>query len=355
MAQLSGTQSIQRSKKTSVQFLEWRDNFKRLSFILNQQGFDCSVIPLKSIRGALPMPTPKYINSISSDILITHNPYHGLLGAAIAKRLGKTKTIGLRLKGNYWEESTDKDVGYAQKAGFALKTFQNSAGLDDADFVVACSDYLKQVAENHIGDKNCYTMYEGVDTERFKPRPPNPKYKTDILCVMNLKVRGKLLYLPRFFDYYKSMQLPYTITFLGDGPYKRRVERQAANAGLKDQVIFKGHESNIEDYYSNCDLLVHPSSLDTLGMALQEASASGVPIVTTKLGGLTEVVSDGYNGYSTNEMALFVERIAQIMHDKDSRTWLGSNGRKMMLEKFSWASCADKFVEILNREGLLNQ
>ncbi len=339
--------------KPRIQFLEWRDNFRQMSNILDAQGFDCDVIPLKTIRGILPIPTSKYINSISSDILITHNPYHGLLGAAIAKRMGKTKTIGLRLKGNYWEESSDPGVSNSQKAGFALKNIQNKAGLDEADFVVACSNYLKEVAESHIHDKNVYTMYEGVDTDRFKPGKSNPEYSTDLLCVMNLKVRGKLLYLPRFFDYYKSMQLPYTLTFLGDGPYRKRVEKQAKEAGLQDQIQFKGHVDNIEKYYQNTKLLIHPSSLDTLGMALQEASSSGVPAVSTKVGGLSEVVNDGFNGYTSNDMGTFVERIAQLMHGDDQRQWMGINARNMMMEKFSWEKTTNKFVSILNDEGLL--
>ena len=160
MAQQNTVHTSQETTLPSIQFLEWRDNFTQLSNILNKQGFDCSVIPLNKIRGVIPIPSPDYIKIISSDIIITHNPYHGLLGAAIAKKLGKTKTIGLRLKGNYWDESADKGVGYAQRAGFALKTMQNSAGLKETDFIIACSDYLKEISEKHITDKNCYTMYE---------------------------------------------------------------------------------------------------------------------------------------------------------------------------------------------------
>lgn len=353
MAQITSVHASQETVKPSIQFLEWRNNFEYLSEILNRQGFDCSVIPLKTIRGILPMPTPKYVNSITSDLLITHNPYHGLLGAAIAKKLGKTKTIGLRLKGNYWDESSDKKVSYAQRAGFALKSIQNNLSLDDADFVIACSDYLKNVAEAHVSHRNCYTMYEGVDVNRFRPSSPDSSYETELLCVMNFKVRSKLLYLPTFFDYYKSMHLPYTITFLGDGPYRKRVERQAKDAGLESQIVFKGHVNDIEKYYSNTDLLVHPSSLDTLGMALQEAASSGVPTVSTRVGGLSEVVSDGYTGYTSNEMGIFVERIAQLMHDDEKRAWMGVNARNMMIDKFSWDRLATDFITILEKEGLV--
>jgi len=337
-----------------IQFLEWRDNFKHLSNILNQRGFDCNVISLKSIRSVLPIPTPGYVNSIESDILITHNPYHGLLGAAIAKKLGKTEIIGLRLKGNYWEESADSKVGYRQRTGFALKMMQNKAGLKEVDFIVTCSDYLKDISEKQIPEKKAYTMYEGVDTERFRPLPKNSEYASELLCVMNFKVRGKLLYFKRFFEYYKDMQLPYSITFLGDGPYRGRVEKQAKETGLADQVYFKGHVNDIEKYYANSDLLVHPSSLDTLGMAVQEAASSGVPAITTKIGGLPEVVSEGVSGYTGNDMEIFVERIAQLMQDDEQRAWMGVNARNQMIEKFSLTTCAEQFIHILDREHLLN-
>ncbi len=339
--------------KPRIQFLEWRDNILLLD-ILRHLGYSCSLIPLKAVRGILPLPTLSYINQIKSDVVITHNPYHGLIGAAIAKKLGKTNTIGLRLKGNYWEESADKEIDYAHRAGFALKLLQNSIGLEETDFIVACSDYLKEVTEKKITDKPCYMMYEGVDTMRFRPRPPKPEYSSEILCVMNFKVRGKLLYLKSFFDYYKDLQMPYTITFLGDGPYRKYIEKQAVHAGLEGQITFKGYVGDIEHYYTSCKLLVHPSSLETLGMVVQEAASSKVPAVTTRIGGLPEVVYEGITGYTTNDMGLFVEKIEQLMSDEEKRAWMGINARNLMIKKFSWKRCAEQFVSILEKEYISN-
>ncbi|MCW4049795.1 MAG: glycosyltransferase [Candidatus Bathyarchaeota archaeon] len=340
-------------RRPSIQFIEWRGASLALGSELKKHGFTCSVIPLKSIRNSLSLPTLGYIHKIDSDILVTHNPYHGLMGAKIAKSMKKVKAIGLRLKGNYWEESEEKGVPFRQKLGFTLKKLQNENSLNDVDFVVTVSNYLNRIAVSK-GIPNVYTMYCGVDTDRFKAYPSDPRYKSEILCAMNFNVLGKIKLLERFFEYYRDSRLPYTVTFLGDGAYRSRAAGWVKQHGLQEQVEFKGYVGDIERYYANCELLIHPSGLDTLGMVIQEASASEKPVVATRVGGIPEIIEEGKTGYTTNDFGLFMERIAQLMGDPELRRSMGRRGRDYMQEKFTWKKSAEQFIQILRNEHLLD-
>ena len=337
----------------SIQFIEWRDEFKALGVELSEAGFRCSTIPLKSIRNSLSLPTREYVDAIDSDLLVTHNPYHGLMGASLAKRLGRTKTIALRLKGDYWEESRDPGLSLRQKLGSRVKMLQNRVSLDDVDFMVVVSDYLKRSAERNGVEQTVYTLPCGVDTGRFALREPEDGYRSEALCVMNFTVPKKVSLLDGFLRRYKESGLPYTITFLGDGPLRARIQRHADSLGLSSQVFFKGFVSGIEKYYSGCDVVIHPSSLDTLGMVLQEAGASGKPVVATRIGGIPEVVEHGYSGYTTNNMDEFILMMERLMESPDERTRIGLNGRTLMLEKFTWKRVADQFIDILRKEDLI--
>ena len=89
-------------------------------------------------------------------------------------------------------------------------------------------------------------------------------------------------------------------------------------------------------------------------MVVQEAASSRVPAVTTRIGGLPEVVYEGITGYTTNDMGLFVEKIEQLMSDEEKRAWMGINARNLMIKKFSWKRCAEQFVSILEKEYISN-
>ena len=159
---------------------------------------------MKNIRNSLSLPTRSYIDAVDCDLLVTHNPYHGIMGASMAKRMGRTKAVALRLKGDYWEESKDNDLSLKQKLGYRVKLLQNAVSMDDVDFVVAVSEYLKRSAERNGLEKPVYALPCGVDTERFDIRPPVEGYRSQILCVMNFTVPKKISLLYAFLRSYRE-------------------------------------------------------------------------------------------------------------------------------------------------------
>lgn len=101
-------------------------------------------------------------------------------------------------------------------------------------------------------------------------------------------------------------------------------------------VTFLGPVSydRLPDIYRGLDVVVTPSLFEIFGMSTLEAMACGKPVVSTRVGGLTDLIQEGYNGYlvgSDDDDAL-ANRVNYLLQHKDIARRLGENARKKALE-----------------------
>ena len=89
----------------------------------------------------------------------------------------------------------------------------------------------------------------------------------------------------------------WVLTLYGEGPMKDSLQRLADRLGLRERVVFAGHSSNIEDIWASNHVLVMPSRIEGLPLALVEASLCGRPAIATSIAGHPEVIEDGVSGF----------------------------------------------------------
>ena len=94
--------------------------------------------------------------------------------------------------------------------------------------------------------------------------------------------------------------LPVRLLIVGEGPERARIERAVHNLKLQDRVRMVGHARDVRPYYRLADVLAISSVSEGSPNVLLEAMAAGVPVVTTSVGGISEIVAD-------RETALLVE------------------------------------------------
>jgi glycosyltransferase involved in cell wall biosynthesis len=87
------------------------------------------------------------------------------------------------------------------------------------------------------------------------------------------------------------------LVIVGDGPLRSRIERTAAELGLADRVTITGRlsRSGVREQLARADIYVHASSYETFGVAVIEALACGLPVVSTRCGGPDDIVTP-HNG-----------------------------------------------------------
>jgi glycosyltransferase involved in cell wall biosynthesis len=127
-------------------------------------------------------------------------------------------------------------------------------------------------------------------------------------------------------------------------------DSQARNLGLADRVHFAGHSQRPESYLKDADILFLPTREDVWGIALIEAMAAGVPVVTTSVAGASRVVSAAGAGVVLDgfETSAFVHALSPLLNSPSRRHELGDRGRQAA-EAFDIRRLAPSLLATLER------
>jgi glycosyltransferase involved in cell wall biosynthesis len=100
------------------------------------------------------------------------------------------------------------------------------------------------------------------------------------------------------------------------------------------------------------DIFVMPSLTETTSLATLEAMASGIPIVSTKLGFMQHYIVKNYNGlfFPRNSPSMLAVQIRKLLEDDHLREKLGKNARKTVAYSFSWERSINRIKRILQKE-----
>jgi phosphatidylinositol alpha 1,6-mannosyltransferase len=133
------------------------------------------------------------------------------------------------------------------------------------------------------------------------------------------------------------------LAIVGDGPALPQVKRELR--GMPVSWLGKLTGANLAAAYASFDLFLHTGTEETFGQTIQEAHASGIPVVAPRAGGPIDLVDHGTNGYlfdPGNDLQLraFVEA---LVIDEPLRARMGEAGRRTVLGK-SWASICGELV-----------
>jgi glycosyltransferase involved in cell wall biosynthesis len=131
---------------------------------------------------------------------------------------------------------------------------------------------------------------------------------------------------------------PLGFVLFGDGPLKAKLAAQIAAAGLTGRFILAGFRSDLDCFLPHLDLLVLPSFTEGLPNVVLEASAAGVPVVATAVGGTPEAIEDEVTGYLVppGNAAALARRIRDTLACEDRRSAMGIQGRAHVARFFSF-------------------
>lgn len=255
----------------------------------------------------------------------------------------------------------------------------NDKRLPLADLILSCSDYMTQKITSQFPahSHKCKTLFNGVDVQAFNgTRKNGNSAKKNVLFVGRLSPeKGVHVLIEAFKKILADVPeaelhlvgpknpLPpqYIITlseeekvhelhkFYNGQNYITYLENLVP-ASLKDKIIFHDAVSRekIIDYYLEADVLINPSYYETFGMSLVEAMSLQVPVIASKVGGMTEVVGDSESGFlvESGNVDELAQAMTTLLKDKELNIRMGLNGRKRAEELFSW----DKIAADLQNE-----
>jgi glycosyltransferase involved in cell wall biosynthesis len=136
------------------------------------------------------------------------------------------------------------------------------------------------------------------------------------------------------------------LVFLGDGPLRGELARRAGALGIPDAVRLPGSIPGAAELLAAADVVALTSFSEGMPNVLMEASAAGVPVVGTDVGGVREVVADGVSGFvvDPDDADALADRLRVLFRDEGLRTSMGRAGRDRMAADFSVGRMVDGFA-----------
>lgn len=146
----------------------------------------------------------------------------------------------------------------------------------------------------------------------------------------------------------RAAGLPARALLIGDGPMRVAIEAAARALKVEQFVTISGHQEDVRPYIAACDVVVLCSITEALSLAAIEAMAMGKPLVHSEVGGASEIVVPGHNGYlfPVNDTEALVLRLL-LLADPDEAQRMGRNGRRMIEERFSETTMVNRYEQTL--------
>jgi glycosyltransferase involved in cell wall biosynthesis len=227
--------------------------------------------------------------------------------------------------------------------------------------VIAIADFTRQylIQAYHIPEEKAALVYQGTDVERFCPteegkreslkRYPLPEDAGPVLGSIGSFEHRKGH--PTLFEAVvelKNTTLPNIhVMLVGDGPDEDMLKSLVSELGIEDNVSFFPFTSEPNIVYERLDITVLPSLYkEGLPNVLLESMAMGVPIVSSNLGGVPEVVRDGKTGYMVEpgDSKQLASAIHKLWSNQDDFQQIRKNVRQFITERFNKETQFDAFI-----------
>jgi phosphatidylinositol alpha 1,6-mannosyltransferase len=288
-------------------------------------------LPAGHIRAALTEHRAEIVHLASPVVL-------GAAGAAVARRLGLPAVAVYQTDIPSYARAYHLTRAGEAAAWRWLRSIHNSAARTLAPSTVSATSLLSQ------GIANVWLWGRGVDTERFDPARRSQELRARLAPGGELLVGyvGRLAPEKRVDLLAGITRLPgVRLVIVGSGPAEAALRQQMPDA------LFTGQRRGTElaGFYASLDIFVHSGPYETFGQTLQEAAASGLPVIAPASGGPLDLVDEGVTGYLVppSDGAALTAAVARLTADPARRAAFGQAGRAKVLGR-TWPALTEELI-----------
>lgn len=211
------------------------------------------------------------------------------------------------------------------------------------DAIITVSNYDANLARKaHILPKHgLHVVHNGIlSTEK-----PSAIRKKNIVMVARFQLPKRQDLLLQAFALLEDKAT--TLTFVGDGPTKKEVEKLADTLGVKERVLFTGNQQSVTTYLEEASIFVLMSNFEGLPISIIEAMAAGLPIIASDVGGVRELVTANENGFLVdNALSELQVYLTKLLADESLRYTMGKKSRVLFDQAFQFETTYEKTMKI---------
>jgi glycosyltransferase involved in cell wall biosynthesis len=260
------------------------------------------------------------------DVLHTHNAAAHIVGAFAARLNGVPVVVHTR-------HGMHRIHGWRNTLGNRL-----AARLTHRMVAVSAAAAGAARDVDRVPESRLEIIRNGIDLERYQPRawcPGTPLRKAIHVARLDDSIKDQRTLL-RALRLVVDRRPGFRLDIVGDGPDRAAVESLCDALNLRGNVTFLGRRDDVHALLPQADLFVLSSVTEGLPMTLLEAMASGLPIVSTDVGGISEVVARGATGLlvPSRSPARLADAILELAGDPGRAAQMGIAGRRRVEEEF---------------------
>ncbi len=314
------------------------------------------------VRGQnrLELPTRDILNVLYArriarefDIQIVHGQGIGLQGE-ITTRMNRTSVVTVHGL-THIEARLQSRGGLIDRLRIRLVETMAQRVLARARMVISTSAYDMKAVGNLIRGQRVH-IPNPVSSEFFKRNWNKGNGYREILFVGSILPIKNIEGIIRTFEAVRSKQDKAQLTIIGptvDPLYESRLQELVGRLKLGNAIEFLGHVDNaiLLDRMRACSVLALFSRQENSPMVIAQAMAIGKPVVASNVGGIPEMVQDGYTGFlveSGDEQALAI-RIVELMQSPDLCYRMGQNAHEVATRRFAPEVIAQRTIEAYRR------
>ena len=227
-----------------------------------------------------------------------------------------------------------------------------------ADAVITNSPENYHLSCRLRADKgNCFYIHNGMEypSNEQLAKLRNQRKKSEgsfnIISVARLIPERKYDLLIKAFGKLRKQYPNAFLTIIGDGPAENFLKSLTTKLGLNHYVNFMGRipHDDVFKHLAEADLYVSPTTVETHGIAVAEAAACGLSVITTRVGFPAELVIDGRTGFviEPNSEEALLKAMQKILAEPDFLRQAGQDMRKRIQElNLSWSEWAGKVLQV---------
>ncbi len=222
---------------------------------------------------------------------------------------------------------------------------------------VSISEYNKRFAIDTFGvdASHIVIVHCGVDFTRLPARAFAANGDNLLVSIARLHKDKGLDVLIRACDSLKKQGVAFECRIVGEGPDRPALEALIAELGVGDRVKLLGNRTQAEvfELLQKAKIKVLSSRLEGIPVSLMEAMALKVPVISTRICGIPELIEDGKSGFlvPAEDAAKLAEKIRVLLEDGGLRVTFAKNGYKKVSEEFDLKKETDKLLKLWSQEG----
>jgi N-acetyl-alpha-D-glucosaminyl L-malate synthase BshA len=334
-----------------VHFISYALPFRLSNFVENivfheveMSSYPLFEFPLYSLTLASKM--VEVANYENLDLLHVHYAIPHASSAYLAKQMLKNKRD---IKVITTLHGTDITLVGLEPSFLPLVKFS----IEESDGVTAVSRFLKEkTITNYDINKEIEVIPNFVDTQFLKPKENGCFRKS--LAAKGEKIivhTSNFRQVKRVPDTIKILEkiikeIPAKLILVGDGPDRSECERLTRELNLYDNVKFLGKQDGLVEILNSADLFLIPSQSESFGLAALEAMACGIPVISSSVGGLPELIKHNETGFiaEIGDIDRMAKYSLDLLTNSKKYKLFSENARKRAVENFDKSIILPQYI-----------